>query len=140
LEAVSNFPPPFLFSSFLQVKSDAEALSLINDSPYGLTASIWTKDEAAYWSLVDDIDAGTVFLNRFVLVSLFPPSSLLFPLSSSCHLHHSAVSLTLLLTHSCDYLDPALPWTGFKDSGRGISLSRYGFDAVTKAKSLHLRQ
>lgn len=47
-----------------QVKDDAEALRLINDSPYGLTASIWTKDEQAYAALVDDIDAGTVFMNR----------------------------------------------------------------------------
>lgn len=38
-----------------------------------------------------------------------------------------------------DYLDPALAWTGFKNSGRGVSLSRYGYDAVTKAKSLHVR-
>ncbi|GAA5831407.1 hypothetical protein JCM11251_004015 [Rhodosporidiobolus azoricus] len=88
----------------IKVKDDAEALRLINDSPYGLTCSIWTKDEAAYWNMVDEIDAGTVYLNR------------------------------------ADYLDPALCWTGFKESGRGISLSRYGFDAVTKAKSLHLRQ
>lgn len=36
-------------------------------------------------------------------------------------------------------LDPALPWTGYKETGRGVSLSRFGFDAVTKAKSLHLR-
>ncbi|CDR49200.1 RHTO0S24e00562g1_1 [Rhodotorula toruloides] len=87
----------------MKVKDDAEALRLINDSPFGLTCSIWTKDRSAYDSLVDDIDAGTVYLNR------------------------------------CDYLDPALPWTGFKYSGRGISLSRYGYDAVTKAKSLHVR-
>ncbi|BGP29105.1 hypothetical protein JCM10296v2_000843 [Rhodotorula toruloides] len=87
----------------MKVKDDAEALRLINDSPFGLTCSIWTKDRSAYDSLVDDIDAGTVYLNR------------------------------------CDYLDPALPWTGFKYSGRGISLSRYGYEAVTKAKSLHVR-
>ncbi|GAA5979929.1 hypothetical protein JCM10908_001468 [Rhodotorula pacifica] len=87
----------------MKVKDDAEALRLINDSPYGLTSSIWTRSEEAYFSLVDEIEAGTVFMNR------------------------------------CDYLDPALPWTGFKESGRGISLSRYGYDAVTKAKSLHIR-
>jgi len=52
---------------------------------------------------VDDIETGTVFMNR------------------------------------CDYLDPALPWTGVKDSGRGVSLSRLGFDAVTRAKSIHVR-
>ncbi|GAA5905469.1 hypothetical protein JCM5296_005880 [Sporobolomyces johnsonii] len=87
----------------MKVKSDEEALSMINDSNYGLTCSVWTTDEAAFERLVDDIDVGTVFMNR------------------------------------CDYLDPSLPWTGVKHSGRGVSLSRYGFDAVTRAKSLHIR-
>ncbi|SCV68861.1 BQ2448_982 [Microbotryum intermedium] len=87
----------------MKVSSDEEALKLINDSPYGLTGSIWTKSEAAFEALVDQVETGTVFMNR------------------------------------CDYLDPALPWTGVKDSGRGISLSRYGYDAVTRAKSVHIR-
>jgi acyl-CoA reductase-like NAD-dependent aldehyde dehydrogenase len=39
----------------------------------------------------------------------------------------------------CDYLDPALPWTGVKDSGKGTSLSRYGFYALTRRKSIHFR-
>ena len=39
----------------------------------------------------------------------------------------------------CDYLDPALPWTGVKDSGKGNSLSRYGFLSLTRRKSFHLR-
>ena len=39
----------------------------------------------------------------------------------------------------CDALDPALPWTGVKDSGRGSSLSRLGFDALTRPKALHYR-
>jgi acyl-CoA reductase-like NAD-dependent aldehyde dehydrogenase len=39
----------------------------------------------------------------------------------------------------CDYLDPALPWTGVKDSGRGATLSRVGFEALTRPKSFHLR-
>jgi acyl-CoA reductase-like NAD-dependent aldehyde dehydrogenase len=78
------------------VSSDEEAVKLMNDSPYGLTASIWTNaaknpdSESAFLKLTEDIAAGTVFLNR------------------------------------CDYLDPALPWTGVKDSGRGISLSKFG--------------
>jgi hypothetical protein len=41
--------------------------------------------------------------------------------------------------NSCDYLDPALAWTGVKHSGRGVSLSTLGFLAVTRPKSLHLR-
>ena len=39
----------------------------------------------------------------------------------------------------CDYLDPALAWTGVKDTGRGVSLSPLAYDAVTRPKSFHLR-
>ncbi len=38
-----------------------------------------------------------------------------------------------------DYLDPALAWTGVKDSGRGCSLSRFGYEQLTRPKSFHLR-
>ncbi len=39
----------------------------------------------------------------------------------------------------CDYLDPALPWTGVKDSGMGSALSKYGLLGVTRRKSKHFR-
>ena len=39
----------------------------------------------------------------------------------------------------CDALDPALPWTGVKDSGRGVTLSALGFDALTRPKAIHFR-
>jgi len=39
----------------------------------------------------------------------------------------------------CDYLDPALPWTGVKESGTGSTLSRYGFYSLTRRKSIHFR-
>jgi hypothetical protein len=39
----------------------------------------------------------------------------------------------------CDYLDPELAWTGVKDSGRGCTLSRLGYDYLTRPKSFHLR-
>lgn len=39
----------------------------------------------------------------------------------------------------CDYLDPELAWTGVKDSGRGVSLSSFGYDQLTQAKSFHYR-
>jgi acyl-CoA reductase-like NAD-dependent aldehyde dehydrogenase len=87
----------------MPVKDDVEALRLMNDSPYGLTASVWTGDMDAAERLAAQIEAGTVFMNR------------------------------------CDYLDPALAWTGLKDSGRGASLGRYGYDAVTRPKSYYLR-
>jgi acyl-CoA reductase-like NAD-dependent aldehyde dehydrogenase len=39
----------------------------------------------------------------------------------------------------CDYLDPALAWTGVKDSGRGCTLSQLGIETFTRPKSFHLR-
>ena len=39
----------------------------------------------------------------------------------------------------CDYLDPALAWTGVKHSGRGCTLSRVGFEHLTRPKSYHLK-
>ncbi|GIW37464.1 MAG: aldehyde dehydrogenase [Meiothermus sp.] len=88
----------------MPVKSDEEALALMNDSPYGLTASIWSRDEGAALALGEAIETGTVFLNR------------------------------------CDYLDPALAWTGVKESGRGCSLSVLGYEQLTRPKSYHLRR
>ena len=48
----------------MKVKSDAEALKLMNDSPYGLTACLWTKDLAAAEKIGQEIETGTVFMNR----------------------------------------------------------------------------
>jgi acyl-CoA reductase-like NAD-dependent aldehyde dehydrogenase len=39
----------------------------------------------------------------------------------------------------CDSLDPALPWTGVKDSGRGVTLSALGFAELTRPKAIHFR-
>ncbi|MGN6101631.1 MAG: aldehyde dehydrogenase family protein [Devosia sp.] len=88
----------------MKVRDDEEALTLINDSPYGLTASIWTEDLDTAARLGARIEAGTVFANR------------------------------------CDYLDPALVWTGVKDSGNGTALSELGYMSLTQPKSYHLRQ
>lgn len=48
----------------MKVKNDAEAIKLMNDSEFGLTASIWTKDTEKGFSLADEVEAGTVFVNR----------------------------------------------------------------------------
>ncbi|MCP9758706.1 aldehyde dehydrogenase family protein [Aquitalea sp. S1-19] len=87
----------------MPVADDVEALQLMNDSRYGLTASLWTRDEDAAIRLGTQLQVGTVFMNR------------------------------------CDYLDPALAWTGVKDSGRGISLSSLGYAQLTRIKSFHLK-
>ncbi|MGO8995728.1 MAG: aldehyde dehydrogenase family protein [Polyangiaceae bacterium] len=44
-----------------------------------------------------------------------------------------------VLMNRCDALDPALPWTGVKDSGRGVTLSALGLDALTRPKAIHFR-
>ena len=87
----------------LSVRSDEEALSLMNDSQFGLTASVWSSDRERFERLAADLEVGTVFQNR------------------------------------CDYLDPGLPWTGVKDSGKGSTLSAYGFLHLTRRKSIHMR-
>lgn len=87
----------------MKVKNDEEAVKLMNDSKYGLTAALWTSDEIAARKIGNEIETGTVFMNR------------------------------------CDYLDPALAWVGIKDSGRGATLSRVGYEMLTRPKSFHFR-
>lgn len=48
----------------MSVKSDSEAIKYMNDSEFGLTASIWTKDTDKGYELAEDVEAGTVFVNR----------------------------------------------------------------------------
>jgi acyl-CoA reductase-like NAD-dependent aldehyde dehydrogenase len=87
----------------MRVQDDLEATRLMNDSRYGLTASVWTLDEDAAMRIGERVETGTWFMNR------------------------------------CDYLDPALAWTGVKDSGRGCTLSKLGLETFTRPKSFHLR-
>ena len=87
----------------MSVGSDEEAVRLMNDSQFGLTAAIFSADASRAEALGDSLETGTVFLNR------------------------------------CDYLDPALAWTGVKNSGRGCTLSRVGFEQLTRPKSYHFR-
>ncbi|MDC1381520.1 aldehyde dehydrogenase family protein [Octadecabacter sp.] len=88
----------------MPVKTDAEAIALINDSDFGLTASLWTQDTVRAEAIADQIETGTVFMNR------------------------------------ADYLDPALCWTGCKDTGRGGGLSVIGYHNLTRPKSYHLKK
>ena len=88
----------------MAVRDDEEAITLMNDSHYGLTTSIWTSDADAAEAIGARIETGTVFMNR------------------------------------CDYLDPALCWTGCKDTGRGAGLSILGYQGLTRPKSYHLKK
>ena len=90
-------------AGIMKVAGDDEAVALMNDSDFGLTAAVWTADIEAGAALGDRIETGTFFVNR------------------------------------CDYLDPALAWVGVKDSGRGCTLSRVGYEHLTRPKSFHLR-
>ena len=87
----------------MKVRSDDEAISLMNDSQYGLTAAIFSQDLDTSLVLGDRIETGTVFMNR------------------------------------CDYLDPALAWVGVKDTGRGCTLSKVGYEHLTRPKSFHMK-
>ena len=88
----------------MEVSSDKEAVRLMNDSAFGLTASVWTSDVDAAKKIGRQVDTGTWFMNR------------------------------------CDYLDPALAWTGVKNSGYGCTLSKVGYEQLTRPKSFHLRR
>ena len=66
----------------MKVGSDDEAIRLMNDSEYGLTASIWTKDVAKGEELAEEVEAGTVFVNRCDFPSPVLIISILFLLFS----------------------------------------------------------
>jgi len=88
----------------MKVKDDTEAVALMNDSEFGLTASLWTRDVERATRVAGQIETGTVFMNR------------------------------------CDYLDPALCWTGCKNTGRGGGLSIIGYHNLTRPKSYYLKK
>jgi phenylacetaldehyde dehydrogenase len=77
-----------------------EIAALANDTPYGLAASIWSKDVSAVHRLVPKIKAGTVWVN--------------------CH----------------NFVDPAMPFGGFKQSGFGREAGRAVFEYYTELKSV----
>ncbi|MAZ65594.1 MAG: aldehyde dehydrogenase [Kangiellaceae bacterium] len=87
----------------MAVADDQQATGHMNDSAFGLTACIYTNDIEQAESIAEQLDTGTVLVNR------------------------------------CDYLDPALAWTGVKQSGRGCSLSVLGYEQLTRPKSFYIK-
>lgn len=87
-----------------KVSSDEQAVQLMNDTEYGLTAGVFTPNEARAKNLLTQIQAGTVYWN------------------------------------CCDRVSPRLPWSGYGQSGVGLTLSTYGIQTFTRPKAWHLRQ
>jgi acyl-CoA reductase-like NAD-dependent aldehyde dehydrogenase len=88
----------------MKITNDEQAISLMNDSEFGLTAAVYSQNIKQAIAIGEQLTTGTCFVNR------------------------------------CDYLDPALAWTGVKKSGRGCSLSTFGYQALTRAKSFHVKE
>jgi len=86
-----------------KVRNDDEAVRLMNDTRYGLTAGVYTKDEAKARELLGRVNAGSVYWN------------------------------------CCDRVSPRLPWSGYGDSGIGLTLSTAGIQTFTRPKAWHLR-
>ncbi len=88
----------------MPVKDYPTAITLMNDSNFGLTASLWTKNPKRAESIANQIATVTNYMK------------------------------------CADYLDPALCWTGCKDTGRSGGLSIIGYHNLTRPKSYHLKK
>ena len=87
----------------MKVKNDEEAIQLMQDTEYGLTASVYTADKSRAEKILKEINAGSGYWN------------------------------------CCDRVSAALPWSGRKNSGFGVTLSHAGLRAFVKPKAWHLR-
>jgi acyl-CoA reductase-like NAD-dependent aldehyde dehydrogenase len=87
----------------MKVKGENEAIELMKDTEYGLTASVYSADKKRAEDILQQVNAGTGYWN------------------------------------CCDRVSAALPWSGRKHSGFGVTLSHAGLRAFTKPKGYHLR-
>jgi acyl-CoA reductase-like NAD-dependent aldehyde dehydrogenase len=87
-----------------KVSGDEEAVRLMNDTRYGLTAGVYTPDRRRAESILSQVNAGSLYWN------------------------------------CCDRVSPRLPWSGYGDSGVGLTLSTYGIETFTRPRAWHLRQ
>jgi acyl-CoA reductase-like NAD-dependent aldehyde dehydrogenase len=88
----------------MAVRDDTQAIEMMNDTAYGLTAAVYTPDEKRARAILGQVNAGSVYWN------------------------------------CCDRVSPRLPWSGRKNSGIGLTLSRDGIKAFTRPKAWHLRR
>jgi acyl-CoA reductase-like NAD-dependent aldehyde dehydrogenase len=87
----------------MPVRDDAHAVTLMNDTEYGLTAAVYTPDEKRARAILGQVHVGSAYWN------------------------------------CCDRVSPRLPWSGLKNSGVGLTLSRHGIQTFTRPKAWHLR-
>jgi acyl-CoA reductase-like NAD-dependent aldehyde dehydrogenase len=87
-----------------KVTSDDEAVRLMNDTRYGLTAGVYTLNRARAEAVLSRVNAGSLYWN------------------------------------CCDRVSPRLPWSGYGDSGIGLTLSTYGIETFTRPRAWHLRR
>ncbi len=87
----------------MKVKNDDQAIKLMQDTEYGLTAAVYSSDKARAENILRQIDAGTGYWN------------------------------------CCDRVSAALPWSGRKHSGFGVTLSHAGLRAFVRPKGYHFR-
>jgi acyl-CoA reductase-like NAD-dependent aldehyde dehydrogenase len=86
-----------------KVSGDEEAVRLMNDTRYGLTAGVYSPDGDRAHRLLARVNAGSLYWN------------------------------------CCDRVSPRLPWSGYGDSGVGLTLSTYGIETFTRPRAWHLR-
>lgn len=87
----------------MKVKNDMEALALMQDTEYGLTAAVYSSSFDRAQKILSQINSGTAYWN------------------------------------CCDRVSPAVPWSGRKHSGFGVTLSHQGIRAFTKPKAYHMK-
>ena len=87
-----------------KVAGDDEAVRLMNDTRYGLTAGVYTPDRDRAERILAQVSAGSLYWN------------------------------------CCDRVSPRLPWSGFGDSGVGLTLSTYGVQTFTRPRAWHLKR
>jgi acyl-CoA reductase-like NAD-dependent aldehyde dehydrogenase len=88
----------------MKVKDDGDALRLMNDTQYGLTASVYTADRVRGEAILAHLETGTGYIN------------------------------------CCDRVSAALPWSGRRYSGFGLTLSHQGLRAFARPKGMHVRK
>ena len=103
------------------------SMSVMTEESFGPVVGIMSvgSDEQAV-HLMNDSDLG-------LTASLWTQDQ-----SAGEHLGNRLQTGTVFMNR-CDYLDPALTWTGIKNTGRGATLSVLGYQQLTQPKSFHLK-